>query len=200
MIKNKKWKDKWINKNNWPESLFAKRVYLFIKNKRLKTVLDLGCGGGRDSQYFSRKGLVVTALDMATGEQQQEKLKRNNIRFIKSDIGDIRLKDDSFDMIYAHLSLHYFDNEKTEKILGKLYKILKPGGYIFIKCKSIDDPLFGKGKMIENNFYDFGHVRHFFSKEYMREKLKDFRIIKIFKTNSFKNPSRASFIEAFAQK
>jgi len=200
MIKNKKWKDKWINKNNWPESLFAKRVYLFIKNKRLKTVLDLGCGGGRDSQYFSRKGLVVTALDMATGEQQQEKLKRNNIRFIKSDIGDIRLKDDSFDMIYAHLSLHYFDNKKTEKILGNLYKILKPGGYIFIKCKSIDDPLFGKGKMIENNFYDFGHTRHFFSKEYMREKLKDFRIIKIFKTNSFKNPDRASFIEAFAQK
>ena len=200
MIKNKKWKDKWINKNNWPESLFAKRVYLFIKNKRLKTVLDLGCGGGRDSQYFSRKGLVVTALDIATGEQQQEKLKRNNIRFIKSDIGDIRLKDDSFDMIYAHLSLHYFDNKKTEKILGNLYKILKPGGYIFIKCKSIDDPLFGKGKMIENNFYDFGHTRHFFSKEYMREKLKDFRIIKIFKTNSFKNPGRASFIEAFAQK
>ena len=200
MIKNKKWKDKWINKNNWPESLFAKRVYLFIKNKRLKTVLDLGCGGGRDSQYFSRKGLVVTALDMATGEQQQEKLKRNNIRFIKSDIGDIRLKDDSFDMIYAHLSLHYFDNKKTEKILGSLYKILKPSGYIFIKCKSIDDPLFGKGKMIENNFYDFGHTRHFFSKEYMREKLKDFRIIKIFKTNSFKNPDRASFIEVFAQK
>lgn len=200
MIKNKKWKDKWINKNNWPESLFAKRVYLFIKNKRLKTVLDLGCGGGRDSQYFSRKGLVVTALDIATGEQQQEKLKRNNIRFIKSDIGDIRLKDDSFDIIYAHLSLHYFDNKKTEKILGNLYKILKPGGYIFIKCKSIDDPLFGKGKMIENNFYDFGHTRHFFSKEYMREKLKDFRIIKIFKTNSFKNPDRASFIEVFAQK
>ena len=200
MIKNKKWKDKWINKNNWPESLFAKRVYLFIKNKRLKTVLDLGCGGGRDSQYFSRKGLVVTALDMATDEQQQEKMKRNNIRFIKSDIGEIRLKDDSFDMIYAHLSLHYFDNKKTEKILGSLYKILKPSGYIFIKCKSIDDPLFGKGKMIENNFYDFGHTRHFFSKEYMREKLKDFRIIKIFKTNSFKNPGRASFIEAFAQK
>ena len=198
MIKNKKWKDKWINKNNWPESLFAKRVYLFIKNKKLKTVLDLGCGGGRDSQYFSRKGLVVTAIDMATGEQQQEKLKRNNIRFIKSDIGNIRLKDDSFDMIYAHLSLHYFDNKKTEKILGNLYKILKPGGYIFIKCKSIDDPLFGKGKMIENNFYDFGHTRHFFSKEYMREKLKDFRIIKIFKTNSFKNPDRASFIEVFA--
>ena len=200
MIKNKKWQDKWINKNNWPESLFAKRVCLFIKNKRLKTVLDLGCGGGRDSQYFSRKGFVVTALDIATGEQQQKKLKRNNIRFIKSDIGDIRLKDDSFDMIYAHLSLHYFDNKKTEKILGNLYKILKPGGYIFIKCKSIDDPLFGKGKMIENNFYDFGHKRHFFSKEYMREKLKDFRIIKIFKTNAFKNPDRASFIEAFAQK
>jgi len=200
MIKNKKWKDKWINKNNWPESLFAKRVYLFIKNKRLKTVLDLGCGGGRDSQYFSRKGLRVTAVDIAISEQQQKKIKSNNIQFIKSDIRNIKIRENSFDIIYAHLSLHYFDDKMTSKILRNLYSILKPGGYIFIKCKSIDDPLFGKGKMIESNFYNFEHTRHFFSKEYMREKLKDFRIIKISKTNTFKHPGKASFIEAFARK
>lgn len=200
MFKNKNWKDKWINKNKWPESQFAKRVYVFIKNKKIRTLLDIGCGGGRDSEYFSRRGLKVTAVDVIVSEQQQEKLKSNNIQFIKSDIRNIKIKDNSFDVIYAHLSLHYFNNKTTDKILNILYKILKPGGYIFIKCKSTDDPLFGKGKMIENNFYDDGHMRHFFSKEYMKEKLKDFSIIKISKTNTFKRPSKASFIEVFAQK
>lgn len=200
MFKNSNWQNKWINQNNWPASQFAKRVYVFIKTKKPKTILDLGCGGGRDAQYFSRRGLRVTAVDIAISEQQQKRLKSNNIQFIKSDIRNIKIKENSFDIIYAHLSLHYFDDKMTSKILSNLYNILKPGGYIFIKCKSINDPLFGKGKMIESNFYDFEHTRHFFSKEYMREKLKDFRIIIISKTNTFKHPGKASFIEAFAQK
>jgi ubiquinone/menaquinone biosynthesis C-methylase UbiE len=200
MFKNKTWRDKWVNKNNWPESQFAKRVYVFVKNKKLKTMLDLGCGGGRDSEYFSRRGFRVTAVDIIVSEQQQKKIKRNNIAFVKSDIRKIKIKNKSFDIIYAHLILHYFNNKQIEKIMNDLHKILKPGGYIFIKCKSVGDPLFGKGKMIEPNFYDFIHLRHFFSKEYMREKLKKFRVIKISKTNTFKHPRKASFIEAFARK
>ncbi|MFA6421974.1 MAG: class I SAM-dependent methyltransferase [Candidatus Buchananbacteria bacterium] len=200
MLKDKKWQDKWINKNNWPESRFAKRVYLFIKNKKLETVLDLGCGGGRDSKYFSQKGYKVVALDIMVSQSQQEKLKHDHIKFIKSDIRNIKIKNDSFDIIYAHLSLHYFDDRTTDKIFSKLYKILKPGGYIFIKCKSINDPLFGKGKKIEENIYKSDYLRHFFSKNYMNEKLKNFKIIKIFKTNVFKHPGKASFIEAFARK
>jgi SAM-dependent methyltransferase len=200
MIKNKSWKDKWMNNNSWPASQFAKRVFIFIKNKKLRTILDLGCGGGRDSQYFSKKGFNVVAVDVSVSKQQQEKLKNNDIRFIKSDIRNLKIKKDSFDIIYAHLSLHYFNDKTTINILDNLYKILRPGGYIFIKCKSIDDPLFGKGNRIEENFYVFGHRRHFFSKEYMLERLKDFKIIKISKSNSFKHPGEASFIEAFARK
>ena len=192
--------DRWQNKNNWPESQFAKRVYRFLKNKKVKTLLDLGCGSGRDSQYFSRRGFVVTALDLVADKEQQEKLKRNRIPFIKSDIKNLKIKTNYFDVIYAHLSLHYFDDKTTVKILNDLNKILKSGGYLFIKCKSIDDPLFGKGEKIEDNFYKKEQSRHFFSKDYMREKLKDFKIIKISKTNTFKNPGKASFIEAFAQK
>ncbi|MFA5000881.1 MAG: class I SAM-dependent methyltransferase [Candidatus Paceibacterota bacterium] len=200
MFKNKNWQNRWINKNRWPESLFAKRVWLFLKNKKVKTLLDLGCGGGRDSQYFSRRGLKVVALDILRSEDQQEKLKQNNIPFVKSDIRKLKLKGNSFDVIYAHLSLHYFNNKTTDKVFSNLHKILKPGGYLFIKCKSVNDPLYGKGKKIEENFYEEEHLRHFFSKDYMREKLKNFKIIKITQTSTFKRPSKASFIEAFAQK
>lgn len=200
MPKISKWQDKWINKNNWPESRFAKRVYSFLKNKKLSTMLDLGCGGGRDSVYFSQHGLAVTALDAIATGQQQAKLKAHNIKFIKGDIRNIRLKPNSFDIIYAHLSLHYFNDNTTDRIFKKLYSVLKPGGYLFVKCKSIADPFYGKGRKIEDNYYDFGHIRHFFSKQYMAEKLKDFKVIKISKTNSYKHPGRSSFIEAFARK
>lgn len=200
MFKNFKGQDKWINKNSWPASQFARRVYLFIKNKKLVTFLDLGCGGGRDSAYFSQKGYDVTAVDIIKSGDQQKKLNSQKIKFIKSDIQKLKFKPESFDIIYAHLSLHYFDDKTTTQIFEKLNSILKPRGFLFIKCKSINDPLYGQGKRIEDNFYNFGHVRHFFSKEYMQEKLHNFKIIKISKTNTFKNPGKASFIEAFAQK
>lgn len=191
---------RWPDKNNWPASRFARRVYLFLKRKRLNTLLDLGCGGGRDAVYFARKGFKVVATDLVETAEQQEKLRKNGVGWISGDLQSIRLANNSFDVIYAHLSLHYFDDKTTASIFRKIRGILKPGGYFFVKCKSADDPLFGRGRMIEENYYDFGMTRHFFTKEYMAEKLKDFRVIKIQRTNSFVHPARASFVEAFAQK
>jgi ubiquinone/menaquinone biosynthesis C-methylase UbiE len=198
MVKNKTWQTKWA-KNNWPTSRFARRVYLFLKNKKVKTILDLGCGSGRDSIFFTKKGFDVIALDVFVDDKQQEKLKRFDIKFLKEDIKNIKFKTNSFDVIYAHLSLHYFNDKTTDKIFNNLYNILKPGGYIFVKCKSTTDPYFGQGKKIEENYYDFGHKRYFFTKEYMIGKLKKFKIIKIQKTNCI-HPDKASFIEAFAKK
>lgn len=200
MSKDKAWQNRWANNDKWPESRFAKRVFSFLKNKKVSTLLELGCGGGRDAVYFTRKGLRVVALDSFESEKQQTKLQQAGIKFINKDIADINFKPNAFDVIYAHLSLHYFNDKDTQNIFRKLYKILKPGGYLFVKCKSINDPLFGRGKKIEKDFYEFGHRRHFFTKEYMRNNLHVFEIVKIQKTNSFVHPGKAAFIEAFAKK
>lgn len=200
MTKNNNWPNKWLNKNHLPVSTFAKRVEIFLKDKKSKNILELGCGNGRDAEYFSKKGYNVIALDSSESLYQKDKLKKANVQFLKCDVKRMKLKLNSFDVVYAHLSLHYFDNATTTKVFDKIYKILKPSGFLFIKCKSINDPLFGKGEKIEEDFYNFGHSRHFFTKEYMNKKLKNFNIIKIQKTNSFKYPSKSSFIEAFAQK
>lgn len=197
----KKPQDKWEDRNNWPASMFAQRVFLFLKNKDKGALLDLGCGSGRDSFYFARRGFKVTALDISENEYQLAKLKEWNIEFLKSDIQKAKIRQKSFGYIYAHLSLHYFNDIETTNIIDNLYQALKEGGYLFVKCKSINDPLFGKGRKIEDNFYEFNSAaRHFFSKEYMKEKLESFKIINIKKTNSFSHPGRASFIEAIVQK
>lgn len=198
MLEKKSWQTKWT-KNNWPTSRFANRVYLFLKNKRVKTILDLGCGGGRDSVFFSKKGFEVVALDIFADKVQQKKLKKAGIKFFNKDIRRINFKPESFDVIYAHLSLYYFDDKTTDKIFNNLYDILKPGGYIFVKCKSTADPIFGRGKKIGENFYSSDGMRHFYTKEYMKKKLNKFKIIKIIKTNCIL-PHKAAFIEGFAKK
>lgn len=57
------------------------------KVPKRRTILDLGCGNGRDSIYFSRSGLNVTAIDASDSVIRQLKQENNedNICFICDD-------------------------------------------------------------------------------------------------------------------
>ncbi|NTV24555.1 MAG: class I SAM-dependent methyltransferase, partial [Nanoarchaeota archaeon] len=180
------WKAKWENRESEAVNNFARRCFSWIKQDHA-TLLDLGCGDGRDSIYFAGKGLKVTAVDFS--ESGIARLKErislsgmDNIQAIQKDIRKIRLKDNSFDIIYAHLSLHYFDDETTARLFGMIYRILNHRGQLFVKCKSTDDALYGKGENVGKEMYLKGHLRHFFTKRYMEEKLERFRILRIRKT------------------
>ncbi|MBI3033012.1 class I SAM-dependent methyltransferase [Candidatus Woesearchaeota archaeon] len=199
-----KWEEKWKIPEKKSVNIFAKRCNKLIKVKNCKTLIDIGCGLGQDALYFSRQGLDVTAVDFS--EQAIKKLKekankKHNITFLCQDIKKLSFPENSFDCIYAHLSLHYFDDATTTKVFNNLYKLLKKEGILFIKCKSTDDVLYGKGEELDQDMFNYnGKIRHFFSKDYMKEKLKKFKNIQIRKTSSAYHKYKSSFIEAVAEK
>lgn len=206
------WKDKWKDTTDCKPNPFAKKAYkiiysryLIIKEKQPITLLDLGCGDGRDSLYFAKKGFDITAMDFSeSGINRLNQIitnkKINNIRPLIKDIKEINFQENSFGVIYAHLSLHFFDNEMTLQIFDKLYHCIKPKGMIFVKCKSIEDPLFEKGIKVGENMYIEEHLRHFFDKEFMKNNLKKFNILKIKKSSSKYHNYNSNFIEAIAIK
>jgi ubiquinone/menaquinone biosynthesis C-methylase UbiE len=206
MDQKKLWQSKWNDENSQlPPNNFAIRAYKLIKSKH-KTLLDLGCGTGRDSLYFANKGLKVTAADWSQSGLDQlqklaEKRKISNLEVTQQDISKLSLNPNSFDVIYAHLSLHYFDDKTTKLIFNKLHSVLKRGGLLFVKCKSTDDMLYGQGRKIEENIYEReNHVRHFFNKDYMTALLSKFQTIKVRKSSSVYHSYKSSFIEAIAKK
>lgn len=198
----KLWTDKWSAGKVKVVNNYARRSFSEIKkNSGLKTLLDLGCGAGQDAVYFAKQGLRVTAADFSEAGIKLVPKKISNLQSLCLDISDINLKSNSFDIIYAHLSLHYFDDNATTQIFDKLYSVLKKGGLIFIKCKSTGDALYGVGEKIgPDMYYKNNHVRHFFSKEYMKEKLARFDLIKIRKTSSVYRHYKSAYIEAIATK
>jgi len=206
MDQNKLWESKWSKRGNEPTNNFARKSFSLIKKRRQRSVLDVGCGNGRDSLYFARKGLKVTSVDFSKKglklfERKIKKENLKNIKLMRKEISKMKFKDNSFDVIYAHLSLHYFDDQTTTKIFNRLYKILKNKGLIFIKCKSTDDPFYGQGKKIDEDiFVRKNQIRHFFNKDYMREKLQKFKVLKIRKNSSIYREYKSSFIEAVATK
>lgn len=202
MNQKENWENKYSSRKEKPVNDFARKALTEINKKGLKKVLEIGCGFGQDSEFFAENDLSVTAIDFSKKAIGLAK-KHKNINYILMDTSvDLnKFKKDSFDIIYAHLSLHYFDDKTTKKVFRELYNILKSGGLFFVKCKSIDDPLFGEGQKIEENmFLRQEHVRHFFSKEYMKKCLEKFNLINIEKTEGNYSGYPSRFIEAIATK
>lgn len=179
---------------------FAEKAYKYLQEKTQCSILDIGCGDGRDAAFFAERGLIVTAIDFSEEAIRRVHLNKPFINALNMDILDMKFPDASFNSIYAHLSLHYFDDETTKAVMQNIFRMLKPTGFFFIRCKSTDDSLYGKGQKIGKDMFCFEHIRHFFSKEYMREKLYEFKILSLEETSSSYDEKQSSFIDAVAQK
>jgi hypothetical protein len=102
-------------------------------------------------------------------------------------------------MIFANLSLHYFDDKTTKRIIDDIKSSLTDNGYFFIRCKSTKDPQYGEGEEIAPHTFKKDHTRRFFDKEYLTKLLNDFDMVYMEESEDYYY-SPSAFIEAFAVK
>jgi ubiquinone/menaquinone biosynthesis C-methylase UbiE len=143
----------WIDK----PALFAQdAIKFFPKTGKL---LDLGAGQGQDTRYFAAHGYDVVSTDFEDSalELNRSKIPKNLISKIKVERVDLRetlpYTKSSFDIVYAHLSLHYFTDEQTKRIFSETYRVLKPGGVLAFFTNSTSDPEYGTGSEIEPDYF-----------------------------------------------
>lgn len=121
---------------------FLKKESIDIENSR---VLDLGSGMGRNSFYFSEFGAQVTGLEisktavgLAEGNAKNANL---NIQYIKQSIGEkFPVDDASVDIVLDVTSSNSLNEREREVYLSEAKRVLKIGGYFFVKalCKDGD--------------------------------------------------------------
>jgi len=195
------WKNKWRGRTE-PVNPFARSL---AKKVRKGNLLDVGCGNGTDSLFFVTHGLTVTATDFSKSGidilRVAAKERELPITMLLHDTAKkFPFKNSSFDVIYAHLALHYFNDTTTRKIFAEMKRLLKPGGLFFVKCKSTDDALYGVGTEVGPDMYRSDHTRHFFSREYMKSVIKDFRMLSLRSSRSSYHGKTSAFISAVASK
>lgn len=182
---------------------FAREVGKVIKPH--SKILELGCGVGNDSIYFATSGHQIIATDFSDIAIEKNKKRfgsNSNLAFQILDMNQtFSFGDKEFDVVYARLSLHYFTDDRTGKIIGEIYRVLKPNGYLCFICKSVNDSAYGKGREIEKDMFEIeGHARHFFSEEYALSLLeKKFKIEKMESGNDKFYGGDSSFVKVIAQ-
>lgn len=146
-------------------------------------ILDLGCGSGNDTLYLLRKGKQVYAVDQS--ENAIRNITKNFPEVAEAKVMNmldgIDYPDNTFDIVIADLSLHYFDASTTHKILSDIRRILRPGGHLLVRVNSIKDVNHGagSGEEVEHHLYrtDNGMFKRFFDEADIREIFSDFQII-----------------------
>ncbi len=130
-------------------------------------ILDLGCGSGRDVQYFMDYNLDVVGVD-ASEKLIHEAKKRVNGKLMVMDMMELNFNDGIFDGVWAQDSISYITKKELEKVFEKLNLILKNDGMLFISVRK------GEGERL---------IRHeelgkeqiftcFFNKDELEEMLK----------------------------
>ena len=116
------------------KNLLAAQFKKFIGYK--KNVLEVGCGTGQLSIYFSlgsNNNIVgldptIDSLKLANNFSKKNEIK--NIQFVNADIFDDVLKDEYFDFIWCNGVLHH--TRDPYKAFETLIKSLKKEGYVLI--------------------------------------------------------------------
>ena len=99
-----------------------------------ETVLDLGSGGGIDVLLSARRvgptgkvyGLDMTDEMLALARENQRKAGTDNVEFVKGEIEQIPLPDNSVDVIISNCVINLSGDK--DRVLGEAFRVLKPGG------------------------------------------------------------------------
>ncbi|MEU8268321.1 methyltransferase domain-containing protein [Sphaerisporangium sp. NPDC049002] len=162
--------------------------YLFLLPRpgEARPLLELGCGQGHDALYVAGRGYSVNALDLSAAavERANRNLEAHpgaDAVFLQHDTAmPLPFGGEAFDGVYSYLALHYFDDSTTRAIFVELHRVLRPGGTLAFCVKSVSDPLYGKGDMLEPDMYSLnGHVRHFFDRRYAADLLRSWDAVRI---------------------
>jgi arsenite methyltransferase len=99
-----------------------------------ETVLDLGSGGGIDVLLSAQRvgptgkayGLDMTDEMLALARENQRKAGADNVEFLKGEIENIPLPNNSVDVIISNCVINLSGDK--DRVLSEAYRVLKPGG------------------------------------------------------------------------
>jgi SAM-dependent methyltransferase len=97
------------------------------------TILDFGCGSGRDTAYFRERGYEVVPCD---GSREMCRLSSDylgtHVRVLEfNELDDV----DRYDGIYASASVMHLAYERLLEVFPKMARALHKGGILFVSFK-----------------------------------------------------------------
>ncbi|MBI5140537.1 MAG: class I SAM-dependent methyltransferase [Candidatus Vogelbacteria bacterium] len=169
-----------IKFTNW-----LKRNDNLIKLNSRASVLDLGCGNGRNLIYLAKTyGLRGVGYDISLEAIKQAESLSKDLRLkyeMKSIAGRIDLPDNSQTIVLDMMTSHFLNESERKSLIKEIYRVLIPGGWLYLKTFFKEEdinairllrehPAEEKGSYIHPKI---GVAEHVFTEDEIKENLKE---------------------------
>jgi len=122
--------DFWEGTKDHDVSQNIEALLKYIEGERPFTILDFGCGPGRDLKTFSKLGHIAIGLEGSARLAEMARSYSNceiwQQDFLKLDLPAIR-----FDGVFANAALFHVPGQELPQVLREIHATLKPGGVLF---------------------------------------------------------------------
>ncbi|AEY67829.1 class I SAM-dependent methyltransferase [Clostridium sp. BNL1100] len=126
---------------------------LFVTNN-IKDILIPGIGYGRNAKIFIDNNINVTGIEISKTAITLARQNGININIYHGSVEDMPFEDKLYGGIFSYALIHLLNESEREKFISDCYKQLKPGGYMIFTAISKKAPMFGKGKKLNESYYE----------------------------------------------
>lgn len=147
-------------------------------------VIDLGCGvTGNNTLYLIEKGKKVISCDFAEEALKVVDTIKGSNTLLFDMLEPFPFKDNHTDLIIADLSLHYFSEDDTKRIINEIRRVLKTNGHLFLRLNSTNSTEYkrikekGEPEVEPNFFYSNNMEKRFFDEESIKMFFYDWNFI-----------------------
>jgi malonyl-CoA O-methyltransferase len=129
-----KWSDIYDTDNNLTRDLDSDVTRNLLANRQFDSILELGCGTGKNTVFLAQIGERVHALDFSEGmiQKAKEKVKAGNVHFEMADLTKRwPCEDNAYDLITCNLVLEHI--EGLSHIFSEAVRTLRSNGIFLIR-------------------------------------------------------------------
>jgi malonyl-CoA O-methyltransferase len=127
------WSETYDTDRNLTRDLDRQVMFEMLANQHFESVLEIGCGTGKNTVFLAQVSTRVHALDFSEGmiERAKEKVKAENVRFEMTDLTyRWPCEDQAYDLIVCNLVLEHIEN--LSHIFSEAFRALLEGGKFFV--------------------------------------------------------------------
>ncbi len=118
------------------------------------SILDVGCGAGRDMAWLEALGAGVTGVDLSPGMLAQARRRVRGPLF-EMDMRHLGFPDSSFGGIWCMASLLHLPKAEAPRALAEMRRVLVPAGVLALTIQE------GEGEVWETEAYGHAVERYF---------------------------------------
>jgi tellurite methyltransferase len=155
------WEQRWTDaktRQDWltPESLVVDSLST-LRERGVKTVVDIGCGVGRHALYLAEQGFTVTGIDLSESglsvAREEARKAGVSIDYRTGDFTGLPIPDTSIDLALAWNVIYHGDEDVVRQAIAEIRRVLKPDGVFLGTMISKRHNRYGDGREVRPNTF-----------------------------------------------